>query len=125
MSEIILFLLTFLLIFLLYQLFIVKKAKRKKNRKEPLEITYLAKKYHLDLEKVSYNQLLQLIAITSSFDISVIVTLILPGFFYPFIIYIGYYPYVFVFCSVFNNDSVIFRCILYLYRNYFIHLDIK
>ena len=45
--------------------------------KDPFEITYLVKRYHLDMEKISYNQLLQLVAIISSFDISLIVSIIL------------------------------------------------
>ncbi len=83
MADFILFCLTFLLVLCLYELFIVKKylrddtSSKKKNDKDPFEITYLVKRYHLDMEKISYNQLLQLVAIISSFDISLIVSIIL------------------------------------------------
>ena len=80
MEEVVLFLITYVLVFLMYQIFIVSKAKRnkdKKNKKEPLEILYLKKMYKkLDFKKIPYNQLLQLIALISSFDISVIVTIV-------------------------------------------------
>ena len=80
MEEIVLFLITYVLVFLMYQIFIVSKAKRnkdKKNKKEPLEILYLKKMYKkLDFKKIPYNQLLQLIALISSFDISIIVTIV-------------------------------------------------
>ena len=80
MEEIVLFLISYILIFLMYQLFIVSKAKRnkgKKNDKEPLEVLYLKKMYKkLDFKKIPYNQLLQLIALVSSFDISLIVSII-------------------------------------------------
>ena len=83
MKDIALFIMTFLFTLLLYELFIVKRAKNEKKKKEPLEVTYLVNHYHLDLKKISYPQLLQIIAITSSLDISIVVTIILliPNFF--------------------------------------------
>ncbi|MBR2828340.1 MAG: hypothetical protein IKE70_03830 [Bacilli bacterium] len=88
MEEFILFLLTFLFVFIFYQIFIVSKAKRlkkknsKKNDWEVMEISYLVKRYHIDLDKISYPQLLQIVAITSSFDISLVISIIflLPNF---------------------------------------------
>ena len=85
MQEFVLFILTFLFVLVIYEIFIVRRAKPSKGRKgkkareakEPLEVTYLVKKYHLDLEKVNYNRLLQVVAITSSFDIALVVSLIL------------------------------------------------
>ena len=81
MEEIVLFIMTYILVFIIYQIFIVSRAKRnikKENRKEPLEVLYLKKMYKaLDFRKVPYNQLLQLIAIVSSFDISLIVSIVM------------------------------------------------
>ncbi|MBR5369739.1 MAG: hypothetical protein IK137_00370 [Bacilli bacterium] len=74
--ELILFLISYVIVFLLYQIFVVKKAKSKKKPKEPFEVTYLVKKYKLDLDKVNYNKLLLVIAIVSSLDISLVVTAI-------------------------------------------------
>ena len=80
MDNIILFLMTFVFVFIVYQIFIVSKAKKnhaKKKRKDPIEVKYLISRYKLNLRKVSYNQLLQLVAIVSSLDISIIVTVAL------------------------------------------------
>ena len=80
MEEVILFLLSFILVFVLYQLFIVGRAKRnykKGKKKDPVEVVYLSKVYKLDMEKIQYNQLLQIISLVSSFDIALIVAIIL------------------------------------------------
>ena len=74
--ELILFLISFVLVFLLYQIFIVRRAKSKKNSKEPFEVTYLVSKYKLDLKKVNYKNLLRVISIVSSFDIALVVSII-------------------------------------------------
>ena len=80
MEEVILFIGSYIVIFLIYQIFIVSKAKRnkgKKNKKEPLEVLYLKKMYkNLDFKKIPYNQLLQLIAIISSLDICIVVSIV-------------------------------------------------
>jgi len=82
MEEVVLFLLSFLFVFLIYQLFIViptkrKMKKNKKNFRNPFEIMYLLKKYKLDMKKIEYNQLLQIVALVSSFDIALVVTIVL------------------------------------------------
>ena len=76
MEEMVLFLLSFVFVFLLYQLFIIPRAKKKK-KKQPIEISYLVYKYHLDLDKVKYNHILQVSAAVSSFDIALIVSIIM------------------------------------------------
>ena len=76
-QEFILFIISFIIVFVLYQIFIIRKAKRKKNPKEPIEVSYLVNKYKLDLEKVNYKKLLRVISIVSSFDIALVVALIL------------------------------------------------
>ena len=85
-QELILFLLSFLLVFIIYQLFIVrkakpkkmvnKKAKRVKEPKEPLEVTYLVNR-GLDLNKVDYNKLLFIVSVVSSIDIALVVSIIM------------------------------------------------
>ncbi len=84
MEELILFILSFIFVLIIYEVFIITPAKRRKKKpgrkkkdKEVLEVLYLTKRYRLDLEKVNYNQLLQIIAITSSLDISIICSLIM------------------------------------------------
>lgn len=88
MEELGLFILSFIFVLLIYQIFIIRSAKKRKNNKskgrkkkedtskELFEIKYLQARYKLDMKKINYNQLLQICAITSSFDISFIVYLI-------------------------------------------------
>lgn len=75
MQEIILFIMCYIFVLLIYEFFLVGPAK--KNKKELLEVKFLITKYHLDIDKINYNQLLQLCAITSSLDIAISVNLIL------------------------------------------------
>ena len=80
MEELVLFGMCYVLVFILYQIFIVSKAKKnyeKEDKKYPVEVKYLIGKYNLDMEKVKYNQLLQIIALVSSFDISLIVSAVM------------------------------------------------
>ncbi len=74
LEDFILFLLCFFLILLVYEVFIVRKAKKEKTKK-PIEVKYLITRYHLDMKKVDYLQLLQIVALVSSFDISFIVSI--------------------------------------------------
>lgn len=76
-QELILFIISFIVVFLLYQLIIVRRAKRKTKTKEPVEVTYLVNRYKLDIKKVNYKKLLRVISLVSSFDIALVVTLIL------------------------------------------------
>ncbi len=79
MEEIVLFFMSYVLIFIIYQIFIILPAKKNRNSKkkrELLEIKYLELKYNLDLDKVKYEQLLQICALVSSFDISLSVTFV-------------------------------------------------
>lgn len=76
LEELVLFLLCFFLVLLVYEIFIVHKAKKKKEKK-PMEVKYLITKYNLNMKKVDYAQLLQIVALVSSFDISFIVSVVL------------------------------------------------
>ena len=77
MKEFVIFLLSYLVVFFAYQLFVVKPAKKNKKKKQPTEIKYLISKYGLDMKKISYNQLLQIVALVSSFDIAFVCSLIM------------------------------------------------
>lgn len=84
MKEIILFIACFILVFICYQVFFVlpmkkyrkNKKKKIKEKKELAEIRFLVTKYKLDLDKVNYNKLLLVVSLVSSFDITLIVTII-------------------------------------------------
>jgi len=79
MDEIVLFFMSYVLIFIIYQIFIILPAKKNRSgrkKRELLEIKYLELKYNLDLDKVKYEQLLQICALVSSFDISLSVTFV-------------------------------------------------
>ena len=79
MQEFVLFLFSFFFVLLIYELFIVRKAKnkKKKDRKDPIEVLYLVRKYHLNLKEIHYPQLLQIVSLVSSFDIAFIVSIIM------------------------------------------------
>ncbi len=77
MNEIILFLMTYLFVFFIYQIFIIRKAKRKNSKKRPMEVNYLINKYHVDIKRINYKKLLLIISLVSSLDISILVTIIL------------------------------------------------
>lgn len=74
-TEIIVFLFTFLFIFLIYEWFLVRKCKKDKQRKKPIEVQYLMNRYQLNITKISYKRLLNLISFVSSFDIAFVVSL--------------------------------------------------
>ena len=81
LNEFFIFLLSFVFVFIMYRIFIVPSAKKKyKNNnkgREPIEVTYLKNHYHVNIEKISYRKLLMIISIVSSFDISLIVSIIM------------------------------------------------
>ncbi|HIT10973.1 MAG TPA: hypothetical protein IAC24_05185 [Candidatus Onthousia faecigallinarum] len=72
MTQVLVFIITFLIVFFVYEVFIVRKCKKDKRRKKPVEVQYLIGKYHLDLNKVNYKRLLNIISAVSSFDISLV-----------------------------------------------------
>lgn len=78
MKVFISFIFTYLLVLAIYEIFLIVpiKRKNKKEKKELAEIRFLVTKYGLNIKKVNYNQLLQIVALISSFDISIVVTVV-------------------------------------------------
>ena len=84
MQEVILFIMCYVVVLFFYEIYFVRRAKkykagnmskkRKERFKEPSEILLLKSKFNVDIDKVDYNQLLQIVALTSSFDISIVVS---------------------------------------------------
>ena len=74
MEELVLFGMCYVLVFILYQIFIVSKAKKNyenEDKKYPVEVKYLIGKYKLDMDKVKYNQLLQIVILNNNIIISI------------------------------------------------------
>ena len=76
MKEVILFLLTYLIVFIIYKFLVTRKIKKRTKKNQPTEVDFLVKKYNIDLKKVDYNKLILLISITTSLDITIVVTII-------------------------------------------------
>ena len=75
MEKLLVFVLSYIFILIIYELFIVNRAKRYRDdesKKKPIEVRFLINKYGIDINKIDYNQLLQVIALLSSFDIALI-----------------------------------------------------
>lgn len=79
-----LFIITFILSFIVYNLTFtrsyrqerkLKKGKSTKPRKEPMELLLLKNYYKVDISKLKYTGVLRRVAIVSSFDISLIVSI--------------------------------------------------
>ena len=113
LKELILFIFTYIFCFLIYLLFVVKKAKKMKNLKknsyQPMEVIYLVNKYNLDLEKVDYNNLLIIISLVSSFDISVIVTILLSVKNYILLLIIGFISVIFLILLSYHMVYLVYK----------------
>lgn len=85
MQELILFILTFVLVFIIYKIIIFSKTIRHETKKKknnvienyyrPMEVKYLVNRYKLDLSKIHYGKLLNMISLVSALDLSIIITL--------------------------------------------------
>ena len=115
MQEIVLFIMCYVVVLMVYELFIVRKAKnykagklsRKKEKKykEPGEVLLLKSKFKVDVDKVDYNQLLQIIALVSSFDISLVVSVmaIIPLFILKLVV-----GFILIFVSIFVSYYLVY-----------------
>ena len=74
MRNIMLLIFSFILVFIIYEIFIVRKAKKDK-RKKPMEVKYLINRYNINIKDIDYNKLLNVIALVSSLDIAIVVTI--------------------------------------------------
>ncbi len=79
-NNIQLFFMIFLVVLFVYEFLIFRKYKIKKSKKnkvaqQPTEIKILTNYYGLDISKLNYNRLLNFVAVVSSLDIAIIVTI--------------------------------------------------
>ena len=112
MQELILFIMCYIVVLAFYELYFVRRAKKYKSGKmskkrqdkykEPGEIVLLKSRFKVKTDKVNYDQLLQIVALVSSFDISLVVSVmslipifalkLVVGFILIFLtIYVSYY----------------------------------
>ena len=66
----------FLVIYIFYLIFGVLKWKKFNFDKIPVELRFLIKKYHLDMSKINYRSIMNMIGLASSFVISFTATFI-------------------------------------------------
>ena len=80
MKNIILFCFCFIIVFAFYELFVVnitlKKKKKEIFKNNPIEVNLIASLCKLDMDKVNYKELLHLISIFFSLDVSFIFIII-------------------------------------------------
>ena len=77
MEELVLFMMSYLFVFIIYHFFVIKKAKKGDFTKFPTEINYLKLKYKINVDKSNYKKILKRVAMVSSFDIALIVTIMM------------------------------------------------
>lgn len=71
------FLGTFVIIYLFYIFtYVIGKKKKFNKNKVPIELGYLVKKYRLNMNKISYKQIMNQIGLISAFDIAFTATFI-------------------------------------------------
>lgn len=66
----------FLVIYIFYLIFGVLKRKKFNIDKIPVELRFLIKRYHLDMSKINYRSIMNMIGLASSFVISFTATFI-------------------------------------------------
>ena len=80
-AGLIIFLFLFIIIFIVDYFFIkkryLKNLKKKKNKKELMEINYLVNKFKLDKNKLALNKLLPIISAINAFIIAIVYVTIL------------------------------------------------
>lgn len=74
-----LFMMIFIVVLLIYELFLFRGYRSKKGKKVtekiPMEVKILESFFKLDIHKLDYERLLHIVAIVSSIDIAIIVTI--------------------------------------------------
>lgn len=76
MEYIIYFLLTFVIMYVISYFLIVRKKDKYDEKKIPVEVQYMIKKYKLDMKLIDYKRFLKAIAWIGSLDMSIAVIII-------------------------------------------------
>ncbi|MBP3840912.1 MAG: hypothetical protein IK997_02165 [Bacilli bacterium] len=72
--EAILFIVTFIIVLFVYK-FINMPKKKKKQKKDPIEVILLRDYFKVDISKLDYRSLIRSISFISSLDVSIIITI--------------------------------------------------
>lgn len=76
MKELIYFIITFVLIYLLYLVLVILRKKGLTKFEKSTEVLYLQKKYKINLKKISVKSLANVVGLTNSFLIALVVFLV-------------------------------------------------
>ena len=69
--DLIWFAVTFLVIYIFYlSIYVFKKNKKYDPNKVPQELAYLIRKYRLDMKKINYKKIMNVIGLVCAFDIA-------------------------------------------------------
>ena len=69
--DLIWFVVTFLVIYIFYlSIYVFKKNKKYDPNKVPQELAYLIRKYRLDMKKINYKKIMNVIGLVCAFDIA-------------------------------------------------------
>ncbi len=71
MVYIIYFVVTFLIVYLISYLLLVWKKDEYNPNKVPVEVEYMLKKYKLDIKKINYKRMINVISIVGSLDMAI------------------------------------------------------
>lgn len=77
LSDLIWFLVTFIIVYLFYVfIYVLRKNSKYNPNKVPLELVYLIRKYRLDMKKINYKKIMNVIGLISAFDIAFVGTFV-------------------------------------------------
>ncbi len=77
LTDLIWFLGTFIGVYLFYLFYQIIRHRKYKPNKVPVELMLLIKKYHLDMSKINYQKIMNLIGLVSAFDIAFSATFVM------------------------------------------------
>ena len=62
---------TFIIVYIIYlSYYVIPKKKKYDKNKVPIELSYLIRKYRLDMKKINYKKIMNQIGLGSAFDIA-------------------------------------------------------
>jgi len=70
------FIITFIIVYLFYLISFVFKKQEFNPEKIPVELHFLIKKYKLDMKKIKYKSIMNIIGLVSAFDVSFTATFV-------------------------------------------------